>query len=445
VSNPLVAQAHSSTTWNTGLGLIEDAAQISSGIQNNSWVDGTLGTVGGSLDILGMVIDPLGSLVAWGVSWLMEHVKPLKDALDWLAGNPDEIAAHAATWENVARFTGEARQQYSAAIGYETASWLGTSGDAYRDHAGIQLSVMEGIAKAAHGISSAVQGAGLLVGLVRGIVRDLIAQFVATLAARLPQWLAEEGLTLGIATPVVIGQVAALVAKWVNKIQHFVRALLNSLRRLQPLVHRLGEILTELRQLLAKLARSNPLKHGDETGAPHVRDSPDGTHVDDPLDSLAGQPLTDTDQAALHDYTTNDGYTTMNPFLRDSGGYSDADKVAIQARADRVSEGLAKLPPQPGTAYRGVQYSHDILARYEPGQVVTERAFTSTSQDPNVAQGAFNGNTLMTITGRNGKDIAPFSNYPEAEILYDKGTSFKVISKVWNPRIDKWVIHMEEV
>ena len=100
--NPLVAQEVSATTWNTGLGLVEDAAQISSGIQNNSWVDGTLGTVGGALDILGMVLDPIGSLVAWGVSWLMEHVKPLKEALDWLAGNPDAVAAHAQTWENVA-------------------------------------------------------------------------------------------------------------------------------------------------------------------------------------------------------------------------------------------------------------------------------------------------------------------------------------------------------
>jgi hypothetical protein len=263
VSSPLVAQAHSSTTWYTGLGLVEDAAQIAGGIQNNSWVDGTLGTVGGSLDILAMAIDPLGSLVAWGVSWLMEHVKPLKEALDWLAGNPDEISAHAATWENVSKFTLEARQQYSDAINYETAYWVGESGDAYRAHAGIHLSVMEGISTAAHGISYAVQGAGLLVGLVRGIVRDLIAQFVATLAARLPQWLAEEGLTLGIATPVVIGQVASLVSTWVNKIQHFIRALLNSLRRLRPMLHQLGEILTELKQLLNKLARSNPLKRGD--------------------------------------------------------------------------------------------------------------------------------------------------------------------------------------
>ncbi len=73
------------------LGLVEDAAQISNGIQNNSWVDGTLGGVGGSLNMLAMAIDPLGSLVSWGVAWLMEHVKPLQEALDWLAGNPDEV------------------------------------------------------------------------------------------------------------------------------------------------------------------------------------------------------------------------------------------------------------------------------------------------------------------------------------------------------------------
>jgi hypothetical protein len=266
VSNPLVAQAHNSTTWYTGLGLVEDAAQVSNGIQNNSWVDGTLGGVGGSLDILAMAIDPLGSLVAWGVSWLMEHVKPLKEALDWLAGNPDQISAHAATWQNVSKFTLDARQQYSDAISAETAGWRGASGDAYHEHAGLHLSVMEGISKAAHGISYAVEGAGLLVGLVRGIVRDLIAQFIGTLAARLPQWLAEEALSFGLATPVVIGQVSALVAKWVNKIQHFVRALLNSLRKLQPLLHRLGEILAELKNMLQKLARSNPLKHGDEPG-----------------------------------------------------------------------------------------------------------------------------------------------------------------------------------
>jgi hypothetical protein len=118
--NPLVAQAHSSTTWYTGLGLAEDAAQISNGIHDNSWVDGTLGGVGGALDVLGTIIDPLGSLVAWGVGWLMEHVRPLKEALDWLAGMPDEIAAHAATWRNVAAATTATQQRYAEAVRTQT-------------------------------------------------------------------------------------------------------------------------------------------------------------------------------------------------------------------------------------------------------------------------------------------------------------------------------------
>lgn len=312
--NPLVAQERSSTTWYTGLGLVEDAAQISSGIQNNSWVDGTLGGVGGALDIIGLALDPIGSLVAWGVSWLMEHVRPLKEALDWLAGNPDAINAHAQTWGNVSKFTGEAHQGYADAVRFETQTWIGGSGDAYREHAGLELTVLDGIAKAAQGISYAVMGAGLLVGLVRGIVRDLIAQFIATLAARLPQWLAEIGFTVGVGTPVVIAQVAALVAKWVNKIQGFIRALLNSLRRLRPMIGKLGEILNELKALLRKLGKSGPLKHGDEPGVP-----PGGWKPGDPTPPplVRDEPLPSTPMNSTWHYEDLPG-DTRNPW----GGFS---------------------------------------------------------------------------------------------------------------------------
>lgn len=257
-TNPLVAQSSDSTTWHTGLGLVEDAMVVANGIGNNSWVDPMFGGVGASLDTLSLAVDPLGTLAAWGVAWLMEHVRPLKDALDWLAGNADEIAAHAATWSNVAAFTEQSRQEYAELLRTEVAGWFGLSGDAYRDHAGAHLHVLEGLATAAKGISYAVEGAGLLVALVRGIVRDLIAEFIGTLAARLPQWLAEVGLTVGLASPVVAGQVATLVAKWVDRIQRFIRGLLDSLRRLHPKLDALTEILTQLRARTHGLARADP-------------------------------------------------------------------------------------------------------------------------------------------------------------------------------------------
>ncbi|GAA2558459.1 hypothetical protein GCM10010435_31870 [Winogradskya consettensis] len=255
-ANPLVVATQDSTNWSTGLGLVEDAYQITTGIQNDSWVDVTLGGVGGALDLLSAALDPLGALVSWGVGWLMEHVKPLKEALDWLAGNADAVAAQAATWSNVSKFTDSARAEYASRLGSEVSGWFGASGDAYREHASAHLTALEGIATSSQGISYAVQGAGLLVGLVRGIVRDLIADFVATLAVRLPEWLAEEGLTLGLATPVVIGQVSSLVAKWVAKIEHFVRGLLNSLKRLSPMIDKLGEILTSLKNKLPRAAKA---------------------------------------------------------------------------------------------------------------------------------------------------------------------------------------------
>jgi hypothetical protein len=162
-------------------------------------------------------------------------------------------------------------------------------------------------------------------------------------------------------------------------------------------------------------------------------------------DGAGGAGLTSEDRAAIHDYTTNDGYQTMNPFLRDPSGYSEAEKAAISERADRVSAGLAKLPPRPGTTYRGVDFSPDLVKNYQEGAIVTERAFTSTSTDPAVATGAFSGNTLMTITGHSGRDIAPFSDYPESEILYDKGTRFQVIRNAFDPVIGKTVIQLKEI
>jgi hypothetical protein len=326
VTNPLVAQAHDSTRWYTGLGLVEDVADVCNGIHDNSWVDPALGGVGATLDTLSMVIDPLGALVSWGVGWLMEHVKPLKDALDWLAGNADEVAAHAATWQNVAKFTQSAADDYTGRLRTEVGAWFGASGDAYREHAAMHLKVLDGLSKAAQGISYAVEGAGLLVGLVRGIVRDLIADFIGTLAARLPQWLAEAGLTLGIATPVVIGQVSALVAKWVNKIQHFVRGLLRSLARLHPKLGRLGELLTGLNRYSDDLAHSDltpghPGGYGDDVpggghvpgGGPTLGGWHEGDPIPGPLDG-GGVPTDAQLGARYHNETDPNEPFPFRPF-----------------------------------------------------------------------------------------------------------------------------------
>ncbi|MEV0153942.1 ADP-ribosyltransferase [Micromonospora sp. NPDC050686] len=284
VANPLVAQRQDSTQWYSGVGVAESIADLRSGIESGSWVDLTIGGFGTSMEALAFCTDPLGSLVSWGVAWLIEHVQPLSDALDWLAGDPDQIAAYAQTWRNVARHVGGQATALGAAVTNELAEWTGTAADAYRRYAERHLHSLTEIGGAADLLGLIVEGAGLLVSLVRELVRDLIADFVSVLAVRLWEWLAEAGLTLGIATPWVATQVSALVAKWVAKVAKLLTALASSISRLRPILARLGEIVDTLESVLKGLRRT-------PGGGPGTPDLPTtGPRVDAPVTSGSGGP-----------------------------------------------------------------------------------------------------------------------------------------------------------
>ncbi|MGC4745199.1 ADP-ribosyltransferase [Micromonospora sp. DT201] len=272
----LVATREDTTGWYSGVGVAEGIAGLRAGIESGSWVDATIGGVGASMEALAFCTDPVGSLVSWGVAWLIEHVQPLSDALDWLAGDPDQITAYAQTWHNVARHVGTQATAFGAAVGSDLADWAGAASDAYRAYAAKHVGSLQDIASAADLIGMLVEGAGLLVALVRELVRDLIADFVSVLAVRLWEWLAEAGLTLGLATPWVAAQVSALVAKWVAKVAKVLAALASTVNRLRPIFSRLGELVDTLEAVLKSLRRS-------PSGGPAAPDLPTtGPRVDGP-------------------------------------------------------------------------------------------------------------------------------------------------------------------
>jgi hypothetical protein len=252
LSNPLVAPRQDTTRGWTGIWIADDIQSIVDGCQSGSWIDASIGGFAASMDALGFVTDPLGSLVAWGVSWLMEHVKPLREALDWLAGDPAQIAAYAETWRNVARAARQAAADLGDSVARDIKQWTGAAADAYRARASEHEGALNAASSAADAIGMIVEGAGLVVAMVRMLVRDLIAEFVSVLAVRLGEWLAEEAASFGIATPWVIAQVGTLVAKWAAKIARLLHGLAETFRRLAPLVRRLRELLEELFRLLRR-------------------------------------------------------------------------------------------------------------------------------------------------------------------------------------------------
>ncbi|MET8234240.1 WXG100 family type VII secretion target [Micromonospora sp. NPDC005298] len=254
-ANPLIVTAADTTphTW-AGIWICEDIELVAQGIRNGSWIDGTLGVVSAGLDALALVSDPVGALLQYGIAWLIEHVKPLSEALDWLAGNPAEITAHAQTWRRVAASLRDDATGLAAAVRTDVAAWGGSAGPAYRNWAGEQQQALIGLARGADTLAAITEGAAVLVAAVRLLVRDAIATCVSRLIVYAGELLA----TGGLATPLVVEQVTTTVASWGARIARLLRGLLTSLRRLVPMIRQLGGLIEKLQQLLRRLQRGEP-------------------------------------------------------------------------------------------------------------------------------------------------------------------------------------------
>jgi uncharacterized protein YukE len=245
--NPLVAGRldQPKSAW-AGVWIAEDIEAIAQGVENRSWVDGTLGVVGGGLDALALVSDPVGALLQYGISWLIEHVKPLSEALDWLAGDPGQIAAHAQTWRNVASSLRAESDDLAKAARLDLTEWQGAAADAYGRWVSDRDQSLQALAKASDTLALITEGAGMLIGTVRMMVRDA----VATVVSRLIVYAGELIATAGLATPVVVEQVSTLCASWAAKIGRWLKSLLSSVRNLMRESDELANLIERLKRTL---------------------------------------------------------------------------------------------------------------------------------------------------------------------------------------------------
>jgi RHS repeat-associated protein len=275
MSNPLVAQAQSSTTAYSGVSLLESAHDLNSAIQSGDWASVAMGSVGTALDALSMAMDPFGAILAAGVGWLMEHIGPLKSALDALAGNPDQIKANSETWANIAKELGSIGDDLVSMANKDTASWTGQAGDAYRQRAA-DLSALLGSAKeGSEGASSGVKTAGEVVAAVRSLVRDIIAELVGHMIS----WALQVVFTLGIGLTWVVPQVVAAVAKTASQIASITTKLVKALKALVPLLKKAGDLFADAAKALKNIkpGKAAPsAKPGDLPPGPKGGGTPKG-------------------------------------------------------------------------------------------------------------------------------------------------------------------------
>jgi len=131
----------------------------------------------------------------------------------------------------------------------------------------------------------------------------------------------------------------------------------------------------------------------------------------------------------VYDYTTNDGYHTMNPALR--GAPDTPIPSNVQTRIDNTLSGMNQLPEVSATTYRGTNVPDDVYTHLQTGTgEYTDKAFMSSSYNESVAANFQNGSknsVVFEINGNSGVDVSKLSAYGgEAEILFKPGTTFSI-------------------
>jgi Tuberculosis necrotizing toxin len=239
----------------TGTFLLEDGESLVAAVKSGDWVSGGMAAFGAAMDIAATVSDPLGSLVAAGLGWVMEHLEPLKTWLDQLTGDAGQVAGFSGTWGNIStQMTSSADElvrilkDVDPLDGEAIAAYLAFQSDVEKH--------LRGAGTWASAMSIGLEIASTIVKMVHDLVRDAIAQIVGAVVS----YAAELVVSVGLATPLVIEQVTTRVASLATRVGKSITRLLESGKELTSLLRQLKKLFEDAGELFAKILK-------DDTGS----------------------------------------------------------------------------------------------------------------------------------------------------------------------------------
>ncbi|WP_295779825.1 DNA/RNA non-specific endonuclease [uncultured Microbacterium sp.] len=255
-----------------GAYLLQDGADLAHAFQTGNWVEGGVAAFSTVLDGIGAVIDPIGTLIANGLGWVIDHIEPLRGWLQDLTGNAAEVQAFAQTWTNVSGRL----QQVGGDLQHRLSDLEGMSGatvDAYRAHVQELADSVASTGSWAGAVSGGLDIAAMLVQAVYELVRDAISQVVGVAISAAITTAA----TVGFGAPLAIGQIVTKVSSLAARVGSFVTKLLRSLNEAIPLLRRLSGVVEEVATRLRGRVPGHgatpdvPTPHGSAPDAPAVR------------------------------------------------------------------------------------------------------------------------------------------------------------------------------
>ncbi len=222
--------------------LLEDGADLKEAFESKSWVAGGLAVAATAADTAAAVMDPLGEALSAGVGWIIEHLSPLKDWLNELAGDSDAVAAAASTWTNIGTKLNSCAGELEAVCSSRLAGQESLAVATFKTLQAGSASHLRMTGEVAGAISGGLTLASMIVRMVHDMVRDAIADVIGKLTSKA----AIMAVSLGTAAPWAVSSVAADVSSWVARLSKEVADVVLSSKNLKKLLDKAENLFSRL-------------------------------------------------------------------------------------------------------------------------------------------------------------------------------------------------------
>ncbi|HEV7975915.1 hypothetical protein [Amycolatopsis sp.] len=225
----------------TGAGFFDAAISLDAAVKEGDQVAIGIGSAGMALETLGMVLDPIGSLLTAGIGWIIEHVSIFRWPLDMMYGHPEMIAAAKEAIDAEKAKLEQWSTAHQEALDKLMREWSGNAADQFKKNmeaVTAQLATLGGYVEAS---AKHMQIAGGIVGAFRGIVRDMIAMVLATIIKGALIAAALAPITFGASIVFFVGTTIAGVAVALAKIASKIAQLTAKLGKLLASIGKMGK------------------------------------------------------------------------------------------------------------------------------------------------------------------------------------------------------------
>ncbi|MCR3752698.1 hypothetical protein [Lentzea californiensis] len=254
-----MSEENSTTTWSTGAGVVDSVAGFVDSLTSESEgegpdvIDVALGGAGVVVDVVAMMANPLGMLASAGVGWLLEHVDFLREPLDALLGNPDEINANTDQLKQAALQMKVVAQEHREDM-RSVADWEGASGDAFKREMEQMAGEYDALGKTMDGTAAIYALSGALVCELRSLVFGWISDLIGELIASALIAAASAVVTLGSSIAAFAGYAGTRAAMMATKIAGRLSKLAAAMARFGGRMAKLAEKMQGLVKGLERFA-----------------------------------------------------------------------------------------------------------------------------------------------------------------------------------------------